>query len=59
MVNQLDYDVWRRNFGRTIPSAGIGSTSPAVPEPTSLIPALFAGCCCFGRIAAAARRRPE
>ena len=45
MVDAADYDVWRTNFGRTIPNfSAAGSALPAVvPEPASMTTAL--ACC--------------
>jgi hypothetical protein len=41
VVDQLDYDFWRSNFGRTTVGGGAAAQIMTVPEPTTLAP--FAG----------------
>jgi hypothetical protein len=46
VIDELDYEVWRANFGRTVSTSGsgggVGSGSASVPEPASAALALLA-----------------
>jgi hypothetical protein len=41
-TDQTDYAVWRANFGQIAGGGSGASASAAVPEPTTLVPLMFA-----------------
>jgi hypothetical protein len=51
ITNEVEYDIWRTNFGRTF--TGSGGSLPAVPEPATLLLATLG----LAAIASSTRRR--
>ena len=42
VVDNLDYNVWRANFGQTVGSGSAASANTAVPEPATKVLLMFA-----------------
>jgi hypothetical protein len=59
MVTQEDFEVWQRNFGKTIPSFGAGSSLANVPEPNSAILLILSCSELYSLVSCRARRPPS